>query len=52
MIRVSWQPLIVLALTVAVAAFVQGQRARFALIVAPVAGILAPGLVQSSSWRR
>ncbi|WND33070.1 sulfite exporter TauE/SafE family protein [Streptomyces sp. BB1-1-1] len=42
----SWQPLIVLALTVAVAAFVQGSSGLgFALIVAPVAGILAPGLV-------
>jgi len=43
---VSWQPLLVLALTVAVAAFVQGSSGLgFALIVAPVAGILAPGLV-------
>ncbi|MFJ8192071.1 TSUP family transporter [Streptomyces sp. NPDC096094] len=42
----SWQPLIVLALTVTVAAFVQGSSGLgFALIVAPVAGILAPGLV-------
>ncbi|WP_328883270.1 sulfite exporter TauE/SafE family protein [Streptomyces sp. NBC_00299] len=38
--------LAVLALTVAVAAFVQGSSGLgFALIVAPVAGILAPGLL-------
>ncbi|MFH8974317.1 sulfite exporter TauE/SafE family protein [Streptomyces sp. NPDC017890] len=42
----SWLPLVVLALTVAVAAFVQGSSGLgFALIVAPVAGILAPQLV-------
>ncbi|MFB7416632.1 TSUP family transporter [Streptomyces sp. NPDC056121] len=42
----STQILAVLAVTVAVAAFVQGSSGLgFALIVAPVAGILDPGLV-------
>ncbi|MFJ4467998.1 sulfite exporter TauE/SafE family protein [Streptomyces sp. NPDC089424] len=42
----STQTLAVLALTVAAAAFVQGSSGLgFALIVAPVAGILDPGLV-------
>ncbi|MET7520346.1 sulfite exporter TauE/SafE family protein [Streptomyces sp. NPDC005480] len=42
----STQILAVLALTVAIAAFVQGSSGLgFALIVAPVAGILDPGLV-------
>ncbi|ANB04483.1 permease [Streptomyces ambofaciens] len=42
----STQTLAVLALTVAVAAFVQGSSGLgFALIVAPVAGIIDPGLV-------
>ncbi|MFC9670606.1 TSUP family transporter [Streptomyces sp. NPDC056949] len=42
----STQILVVLAVTVAVAAFVQGSSGLgFALIVAPVAGILDPGLV-------
>lgn len=42
----SVETLAVLALTVAVAAFVQGGSGLgFALIVAPVAGILAPGLL-------
>ncbi|WP_418960136.1 TSUP family transporter [Streptomyces tritici] len=42
----STTTLIVLGLTVAVAAFVQGSSGLgFALIVAPVAGILDPGLV-------
>ncbi|MFE1381880.1 sulfite exporter TauE/SafE family protein [Streptomyces sp. NPDC058740] len=42
----SVETLAVLALTVAVAAFVQGSSGLgFALIVAPVAGLLAPGLL-------
>ncbi|MFD4258903.1 sulfite exporter TauE/SafE family protein [Streptomyces sp. NPDC058534] len=42
----SWPSLVTLAVTVAVAAFVQGSSGLgFALVVAPVAGILAPGLV-------
>ncbi|MGX1673325.1 TSUP family transporter [Streptomyces sp. NPDC055400] len=42
----STQTLAALALTVAIAAFVQGSSGLgFALIVAPVAGILDPGLV-------
>jgi uncharacterized membrane protein YfcA len=43
---VSTEALVVLAVTVAVAAFVQGSSGLgFALIVAPVAGILDPGLL-------
>ncbi|MGW8742269.1 sulfite exporter TauE/SafE family protein [Streptomyces sp. NPDC055794] len=42
----SWPSLAALAVTVAVAAFVQGSSGLgFALVVAPVAGFLAPGLV-------
>ncbi|MFD3532223.1 sulfite exporter TauE/SafE family protein [Streptomyces sp. NPDC058664] len=42
----STEALVVLAVTVAVAAFVQGSSGLgFALIVAPVAGILDPGLL-------
>ncbi|MEU8601389.1 sulfite exporter TauE/SafE family protein [Streptomyces parvulus] len=42
----SWPALAALAVTVVVAAFVQGSSGLgFALVVAPVAGFLAPGLV-------
>ncbi|ANJ11134.1 sulfite exporter TauE/SafE family protein [Streptomyces parvulus] len=42
----SWPALAALAATVVVAAFVQGSSGLgFALVVAPVAGFLAPGLV-------
>lgn len=42
----STEALVVLAVTVAVAAFVQGSSGLgFALIVAPVAGMLDPGLL-------
>lgn len=48
----STEALVVLAVTVAVAAFVQGSSGLgFALIVAPVAGMLDPVCSRCSSWR-